>query len=226
MILQLNSINRFLADGVQSVFPFTFAGGYISQAHVKVYVTDEEGVRVFPEITFPSAFQVSILPAPATGHVVTVYRDTPKDKPLVEFTDGTALTEAALNLIAQQAVFVAAEFTDATTTVLDDGALEPYGFKDMKHITYAGASTVNLGDRGRNHVKADGTAVTVPGMYVGFTCNIFNTHDTLPVTVTFAHTAYLQGTDESKATWELVPNQILHVTQAATNKFFISGMAE
>ena len=142
----------------------------------------------------------------------------------MEFEDGTAITEPALNLMARQAVFIAAEFTDATTTTIDDGALEPYGFKDMKHIAYAGASTVNLGDRGRNHVKTDHSQVTVPAMYVGFSCNIFNVSED-DMTVNFALTAYHQSSGETGTSWALAPNSILHLTQASASKVFISGNA-
>lgn len=224
MILQLNSINRWLGDGATTDWNFTFSGGYIAPEHVRCYVTDADGVRIFPEKTLISPFTMRVIPAVPTGSTITIYRDTPKDLPLVEFADGTALTEPALNLMARQSVFIAAEFTDATTTVIDDGALEPYGFKDMVHITYAGASTVNLGDRGRTHYKTDGSAVTVPVMYKGFTCNVFNVSD-LDMTVTFAVPAYMQGSDEFNTAWTLAPNSILHVTQASLTKFFISGNA-
>ena len=58
------------------------------------------------------------------GSEFTIYRDTNKDLPLVEFADGTALTEPALNLMARQSVFIAAEFTDATTVVVDGNLLD------------------------------------------------------------------------------------------------------
>lgn len=224
MILQLNSINRWLGDGTTTDWNFTFSGGYIAPEHVRCYVTDADGVRIFPEKTLISPFTMRVIPAVPTGSTITLYRDTPKDLPLVEFADGTALTEPALNLMARQSVFIAAEFTDATTTVIDDGALEPYGFKDMVHIMYAGASTVNLGDRGRNHVKTDHSSVTVPAMYVGFSCNIFNvSEDDMPVT--FALAAHHQGSGEVGTSWSLAPNSILHITQASTSKVFISGNA-
>lgn len=224
MILQLDSVNRWLGDGVTTDWDFSFSGGYIDRAHVKTYVQDADGVRVYHEPEFITGFRVRILPAAPAGSTVTIFRFTPRDLPLVEFEDGTAITEPALNLMARQAVFIAAEFTDATTTTIDDGALEPYGFKDMKHITYAGASTVNLGDRGRNHVKTDHSQVTVPAMYVGFSCNIFNvSEDDMPVT--FALTAYHQGSSEVGTSWTLAPNSILHMTQVSSTKVFISGNA-
>lgn len=224
MILQLNSVNRWLGDGTTTEWNFTFSGGYIAPEHVKCYVTDADGVRIFPEKTLISPFTMQVLPAVPVGSVITIYRDTPKDLPLVEFADGTALTEPALNLMARQSVFIAAEFTDATTTVMDDGALEPYGFKDMKHITYAGPSVVNLGDRGRNHVKTDRSAVTVPAMYVGFSCNIFNVSEN-DMPVTFSLTAYHQSSGDTGTAWTLAPNSILHLTQVSGTKVFISGNA-
>lgn len=224
MILQLDSVNRWLGDGVTTDFDFSFSGGYIDRAHVKTYVQDADGVRVYHEPEFVTDFRVRLLPAPATGTTVTVFRFTPRDLPLVEFEDGTAITEPALNLMARQAVFVAAEFTDATTTTIDDGALEPYGFKDMKHVTYAGPSSVNLGDRGRNHTKSDATQVNVPSMYTGFSCNIINLSEN-DMPVVFALQAYHQSSGDINTSWTLAPNSLLHLTQVSATKVFISGNA-
>jgi len=283
MILQLDSINRWAGDGTTRSWNFTFSGGYINPAHVKCYVQDATGVRSFPGFTLTSPFTLLLSQTVPVGSEFTIYRDTPQNLPLVEFSDGTAITEAALNLMAKQAVFLAAEFTDATTVVVDGNLvsamdditavlnswanstletrltewktelnteistwqstteaalityinnhipaavdLDPYGFKEMVHLDYSGASTVSTADRGRAHCKLDAGPVSVPStLSAGFTCNIINL-STAAVAVTFAETAFMQGTTVNKTSWSLPVNQILHIHKAASGKWLISGMA-
>mgnify|MGYP000190360911 CR=1 FL=1 len=288
MILQLDSVNRWLGDGVTTDWDFSFSGGYIDKAHVKAYVVAADRTRTGIPVT-PSMFVTPFrlrLPVTPVGAEVTIFRDTPKDLPLVEFEDGTAITEPALNLMARQAVFIAAEFTDATTVVvkgngsslinaLDDIEvvlnawadstlqtqltmwktelnselntwkttlesdvlayinthippavdLDPYGFKEMVHLSYSGSSVVSTADRGKAHVKPDGTSVSVPStLDVGFTCNVINLSSG-DMTVTFMENAYMQGSTEFKYTWALKANQILHATKVASGKWLISGYA-
>lgn len=282
MILQLDSINRWAGDGVTTDWDFSFSGGYIDKAHVKAYAVAADRTRTAIPVTssmFVTPFRLR-LPITPVGAEVTIFRDTPKDLPLVEFEDGTAITEPALNLMARQAVFIAAEFTDATTVVvkgngsslinaLDDievvlnawagdtladllntwktttlaelqstlqsyiishmptaPDLDPYGFKEMVHVSYSGSSAVSTADRGKAHVKTDNTTVSVPGtLAVGFTCNVINL-GTADMTISFSETAYMQGTTTSKSSWLLHANQILHITKVASGKWLISGFAE
>lgn len=283
MILQLDSINRWAGDGTTLSWNFTFSGGYINPAHVKCYVQDSAGVRSFPSFTLTGPFTLLLSQTIPVGSEFTIYRDTPQNLPLVEFSDGTAITEAALNLMARQAVFLAAEFIDATTVVVDGNLvnamdditavlnswanstleerltewkteldaelntwktevegdllayinshlpptvdLDPYGFKEMVHVDYTGASTVSTADRGRAHCKLDSSAATVPStLSVGFTCNIINLSAS-PLNVNFDETAFMQGTTDSKSSWSLPANQILHIHKAAAGKWLISGMA-
>jgi hypothetical protein len=298
MILQLDSINRWAGDGVTTDWDFSFSGGYIDKAHVKAYTVAADRTRSGIPVTaamFVTPFRLR-LPVTPIGAEVTIYRDTPKDLPLVEFEDGTAITEPALNLMARQAVFIAAEFTDATTVVVKGGTgnslinalddieyvlnawaestlnelleswklealselelsmqqyidsevssleaslqqyinshmppavdLDPYGFKEMVHVDYGGPSTVSTGDRGRAHCKLDSSSVYVPNsLPTGFTCNIINLSSS-SVTVSFSDAAYMQGTAISKSSWSLLPNQILHIHRAASDRWFISGFAE
>lgn len=312
MILQLDSVNRWLGDGVTTDWDFSFSGGYIDKAHVKAYMVAADRTRSGIPVTaamFVTPFRLR-LPVTPVGAEVTIYRDTPKNLPLVEFEDGTAITEPSLNLMARQAVFIAAEFTDATTVVVKGGTgnslinalddieyvlnawaestlnslletwklttaaelelsmhqyvdselntlggsltqyidselnalesslqqyvishippapdLDPYGFKEMVHIDYSGVSTVSSADRGRAHCKLDSSSVEVPSsLGVGFTCNILNLSSGA-ITVLFAETAYMQGNSDSKGTWSLPANQILHIHKAADGKWLISGFA-
>ena len=112
---QLLSRTSYAGDGVTTLWNFTFAGGYIDRTHVKAYTQTPAGVRT--ELTvvpadFIGAYQLRVLPAVAVGLTLTIYRNTPKDIPLVDFVDGGNLTEAALDTMTKQAVFGAAEVSD------------------------------------------------------------------------------------------------------------------
>lgn len=148
MILQLDSINRWAGDGVTTDWDFSFSGGYIDKAHVKAYTVAVDRTRSGIPVTaamFVTPFRLR-LPVTPVGAEVTIYRDTPKDLPLVEFEDGTAITEPSLNLMARQAVFIAAEFTDATTVVVKGGTGNSLinALDDIEYVLNAWAeSTLN-----------------------------------------------------------------------------------
>ena len=109
------SINEFDGDGVTTERDFNFAGGYIDRAHVKALVRDEFGAPTDIPITsgsFVSAFRLT-LPITPVGHTLRIYRETPREEPLVNFTGGSNFTEANLDVLARQVVMCAAEAFDA-----------------------------------------------------------------------------------------------------------------
>ena len=117
---QLLSRTSYAGDGVTTLWNFTFAGGYIDRTHVKAYTQTPAGVRT--ELTvvpadFIGAYQLRVLPAVAVGLTLTIYRNTPKDIPLVDFVDGANFNEASLDTLARQAVYIAAETEDAITYI-------------------------------------------------------------------------------------------------------------
>lgn len=105
------SINEFTGDGTQTEWEINFAGGFISRDHVKAYITDAAGTSVVVSITWVS--DTTITQAVPAGSVLTVRRATPKEAPLADFTDGSVVSEANLDTNANQAVFIAAEASDA-----------------------------------------------------------------------------------------------------------------
>jgi hypothetical protein len=109
---------RVPGDGVNTQFEFSFSGGYMDKTHVKAYIEDAETLaRVDLEILpsmFVGDFTIDVgVPIPV-GKNIVIYRDTPKGGPLVDFTTGSRLTEANLDKVAQQAVFIGAETADAS----------------------------------------------------------------------------------------------------------------
>lgn len=114
------SQTEYLTDGVTTVWNFSFSGGYILSSHVKAYTEDiATGLRTEIVVTAPmliGPFQIQITPVLAVGSKLVIYRDTPKDLPLVDFTDESGFSEVSLDTNAKQAVFVAAETQDAVGT--------------------------------------------------------------------------------------------------------------
>jgi tail fiber protein len=107
-------------DGVQTIWNFTFSGGYIYPEHVKAYYLDAAGERVNIAVTedmLIGEFQLQIdtPPVPASATRFVIYRDTPKDLPLIDFEGGAIVSEANLDRSTKQAVFCAAEVLDGAT---------------------------------------------------------------------------------------------------------------
>lgn len=123
--LELLSRTIYDANGVQTVWDFNFAGGYILPEHVKAYY-ELGSVRTQVTVTPASLIgpnQLYISPAVPAGAVLTIYRDTPKSAPLVDFVDRGTVSEVALDTVAKQAVFVAAESSDSAATGAVDTAV-------------------------------------------------------------------------------------------------------
>lgn len=236
-------------DGVQTVWDFSFSGGYILPEHVKAYYLDAEGARVEVTVTedmLIGEFQLQVIPAiPASATRFVIYRSTPKDVPLVDFTDGALVGEANLDRIARQAVFVAAEVLDgaSVSSIGLDSILErlaaleatapgdggQLGFKSLKRNVYSGSSTVLSTDNGKAHFKTDGTSVTVPDtLPVEFLCTVANLSDnTMYLEFTGDAFARLQGSDDtsSLAYWALSPWNTLTIWRASPDQWLISGKA-
>lgn len=111
----LYSINVFPGNGAQTDFAISFAGGYISREHVKAYLRVGNGKPVPVAFDWVDNNTVRYSPAAPVNSVFVVYRSTPKDKPLADFSNGAVLTETSLDLNARQAVFIAAEAQDNGT---------------------------------------------------------------------------------------------------------------
>ena len=109
---------RVPGDGVTTQFEFSFSGGYMDKSHVKAYIEDavtlaRTPIEVLPTM-FVGDFTLNLGVAAPVGKNMVIYRDTPKSGPLVDFTTGSRLTEANLDKVASQSVFIGAEISDAT----------------------------------------------------------------------------------------------------------------
>lgn len=110
------SINTFPGNGVTTVWNLNFAGGFISRTHVKAFTTGSTGTITLVTFSWISDTQIDYSPACPTGTTLTVYRDTPKDAPVVNFVDGSIINESSLDTLADQSVFASAEMVDRFST--------------------------------------------------------------------------------------------------------------
>jgi hypothetical protein len=95
----------YTGNGSTTSYAIPFS--YIDSSHVKAYING----------TLTSAFTVStstltFTSAPANGATIRIERQTPIDARLVDFADGSVLTEADLDRSANQTFYIAQEVAD------------------------------------------------------------------------------------------------------------------
>jgi len=101
----------YTGNGSTTQYSITFP--YIDSTHIKAFI---DGVQT-------SAFTVSsstltFSSAPANSAIIRIERQTPTDGRIVDFTDGSVLTESDLDKSADQNFFIAQEITDNSLSKL------------------------------------------------------------------------------------------------------------
>ena len=96
----------YVGNGSVTNYNLTF--NYLSKDHVKVYVNSV----LVTSYTWASTSVISFNTAPANGALIAVFRVTPT-VPIVDFVDGSNLTENMLDLATLQSLYVAEETKDA-----------------------------------------------------------------------------------------------------------------
>ena len=124
--MPLYATNIWDTPGASTLFEINFAGGYLSPSHVKV-VKEDKITRAKEAVPFRllNPYTVELL-APVPGYNLWVYRETPVNAPLADFTDGAFITEANLDVATQQAVFAVAELYDKVALGLVGQAFSGY----------------------------------------------------------------------------------------------------
>lgn len=150
----------YKGDG-QDTFEINFDGGFIYKEDVKAFsVKDDTRERKNHKVTFVngSVSRVKLDSAIPKGWTVCIYRDTPKAKPLAQFTDGAIINEANLDRNAQQAMFAVSEMVDRFDSTVEsvEAALQQV-YEANKKADQA-ISTAN---------KANSTANTAVGIANG-----------------------------------------------------------
>ena len=109
-----DSIVKYVADGTTSEFAITFP--YISRTDVTVLVSGTAAAHTYINDT-----SIALTTTPNDQQLVTIKRQTSK-VPLVDFTDGSTLFEADLDLANKQSRYLAEEARDRAdeAIALDD----------------------------------------------------------------------------------------------------------
>lgn len=119
------SIVSYTAPGGLATFGVTFP--YLNKSHVRAFVNDVEDTT----FTWPTASTITLSATPPAGAVVVFSRTTPRE-PLVEFRDGSILTQEDLSTSAEQALYVSQEISDeaeSTFTLGTSGAYSAGGHR-------------------------------------------------------------------------------------------------
>lgn len=124
------SFVQYLGDGVTRLFQVPF--DYLSKSHVTVTVS---GVDVVPVWEGNQAIRLPT--APAVDAIVELLRKSPGETRLVDFADGSVLTEYDLDLSARQLLFVGQEASDKAARAL---GLTPTGKFDARGLEIVNAA--------------------------------------------------------------------------------------
>ena len=132
--MPLYATNIWDTPGSGTLFEINFSGGYLSPSHIKV-VKENKITRAKEAVPFRllNPYTVELL-APVPGYNLWVYRETPVNEPLADFTDGAFITEANLDVATQQAVFAVAELYDRVALGLTG---QGYSASDVSTTTIA-----------------------------------------------------------------------------------------
>jgi hypothetical protein len=143
---------EYNGDGSTSLYVFSF--GYIEADHVKVTV---DGADV--PFTWVGPSSVQLTAAPASGTLVRIYRETPRER-LVDFTDGTSVRADDLDLASTQMLYISEEVEVDVSVALRRGADGAYDAGGLR-VTNAGAPTedTDLATRGWVNTAFDSTLV-------------------------------------------------------------------
>ena len=151
--------STFYTVDASTIWNFSFAGGYIDKAHVRAYTETPAGIRTDLVITlgsFIGPYQLQITGL-TVGNTLCIYRDTPKDNPLVNFTDESGFSEIALDTNARQAVFIGAESFDGNAgTSLALAAASAAAVSQAAAAVSAAAALVS-----RNNAEAAASAAAI-----------------------------------------------------------------
>lgn len=100
-----NSFVQYTGDGTTRVFSVPFQ--YLDRSHVKVTV---DGVN--KAFSWLASNSIRLTAVPANDTLIDIRRKTPNAKPLVDFKDNSTITEADLDKLAYQQIFLSQEAID------------------------------------------------------------------------------------------------------------------
>lgn len=120
----------YTGDGSTTNYAFSFP--YIDEDHISVKV---EGVAV--GFSFLSSSTVQLDAAPAADATIEIRRTTPRGSTLVDFTDGSALLESDLDLLALYNLYTSQETSDELEQAIIQDATGQYDADNRRIINVA-----------------------------------------------------------------------------------------
>lgn len=141
---QYLATNIFVADGIRTKWPFSFAGVsqddnsgttpylYPEDVHAMEMFIDSQGNKATAVrnvvIETPNVATI-VGPPVAVGREIKIYRQTENRYPLVDYRDRQSVSESDLDLANRQAIFIAQETQDAASNFM---ALDRHDNYDVK----------------------------------------------------------------------------------------------
>ena len=142
------AINTYTGNGSLTSFSVSFP--YIEQAHVIVTVG---GVTktISSDYNFTNASTIAFSSAPANGAIIKFTRSTNRTARLVDYQDGSTITEAILDQDGNQSFFMAQEAIDITENTIGLNANDDWDATTQKIINVVDP-TVAQGAATKNYV--------------------------------------------------------------------------
>ena len=128
------AVDTYTGNGSTTTFSVTFP--YIEQAHVIVTV-DGVTKTLTTDYTFPTSSTITFTSAPAASTDIKFTRSSNRTTRLVDYQDGSTLTEANLDQDGNQSFFMAQEAIDTTENALSKNALNLFDADNNRIINVA-----------------------------------------------------------------------------------------
>ena len=148
------AIDTYTGNGSTTSFSITFP--YIEQAHVIVTV-DGVTKTLTTHYTFSNSSTISFGTAPASSTIIKITRSSNRTARLVDYQDGSTLTEATLDQDANQAFFMAQEAIDVTENTIGLNTSDEWDATSKKIVNVADPTTAQ-GAATKNYVDTKFTA--------------------------------------------------------------------
>ena len=128
------AVDTYTGNGSTTTFSVTFP--YIEQAHVIVTV-DGVTKTLTTDYTFPTSSTITFTSAPAASTIIKFTRSSNRTARLVDYQDGSTLTESTLDQDGNQSFFMAQEAIDTTENALSKNALNLFDADNNRIINVA-----------------------------------------------------------------------------------------
>jgi hypothetical protein len=190
------SFVQYTGDGETRVYSVPFK--YLDRSHVRVTVNDE--TRDFDWL---SSNTIQFVGTPLAGRTIDIRRHTPNSRPLVDFSDGSTITEEDLDKLAYQNVYLNQEAIDLYKDV--SGTADGLVNKVQQALASAATSEADSAEALSRAANAENTVIAVG--------SAISTNAATASSA--ASTASTAATTASAAAGTAVSNSALAVTKAA-----------